>query len=227
MDKTVQSSEKGYRSNSRKCIVIALMVLCITVLWGNSGFLTLPGILVASTGIILILKNKYEVAGIMFIIAFIGSIMGQQALYFCLNCAMAAVIFLIAAVAVLFDNYRHAVIAMITAVIIPLAAIYVCHITIKEVIVDRDLLYTSPYCTPCIDVVERFIDYDPMGNTWSPVIVTEGDREDGEKQLREAGYKGNVLSGEPPIGVVPCLMQADTGKVLVGKSIVSYVKTLQ
>lgn len=212
--------------DTRKCIILTLEVLSIVVLWGTSGYLTLPGILVAITGIVFTLKKRYKVVGVLFFTAFLGSFVGQIIFFFCLSCSVAAGLFLVAAIIALSINYRYATVMIAVVVAAVIIAIYASSLGISKIVRDKDLLYTSPYCSSCTVIVERLIAYDCMGNTWNPVIVPESAEQEGKKQLRMAGYKGIVRSGKSPMGVVPCIVRGENGEIVVGKSVLAYIKTL-
>lgn len=78
-------------------------------------------------------------------------------------------------------------------------------------------LYYSPWCEYCDEPLRAFIEKDPEGRSWKPVVVPYSAVSEGEREVREMGYRGEVLSApESPGRGFPCLQLPD-GSVFVGK----------
>lgn len=72
---------------------------------------------------------------------------------------------------------------------------------------DKPRLYISSSCKACKDAMLYFVDKDPDGQHWQPVIVPNISLAKGEEILRNIGYTGKVISaGRSPAGSVPCLV---------------------
>ncbi|MDH7578182.1 MAG: hypothetical protein QHH75_10280 [Bacillota bacterium] len=79
------------------------------------------------------------------------------------------------------------------------------------------LLYYSPWCEYCDEPLRAFIEKDPEGRSWKPVVVPYSAISEGEMEAREIGYMGEVLSApESPGRGLPCLRLPD-GSAFVGK----------
>jgi hypothetical protein len=79
----------------------------------------------------------------------------------------------------------------------------------EEVIIsDKPLLYVSQECRACEDIVDYMIEYDSVGEKWSPVVL--GDIDKGAAYLAQKGYEGELLSAShPPGNTIPVLVVED------------------
>jgi hypothetical protein len=81
---------------------------------------------------------------------------------------------------------------------------------------DAVELYFSPWCSHCGEAVAAYVQADPEGKKWRPVVVPEAALADGEKELRGLGYSGPVAAAPvSPSGGVPCVRLPD-GRVVTG-----------
>lgn len=75
-------------------------------------------------------------------------------------------------------------------------------------------LYFSPWCSHCNEAVAAYVQADPEGKKWRPVVVPEAALADGEKELRDLGYRGPVaVAPASPSGGVPCVRLPGGGVV--------------
>lgn len=82
---------------------------------------------------------------------------------------------------------------------------------------ETPFLYYSPWCEYCDEPLRAFIEKDPEGRSWKPVVVPYSAVSEGEREVRKMGYRGEVLSApESPGRGLPCLRLPD-GSVFVGK----------
>lgn len=81
---------------------------------------------------------------------------------------------------------------------------------------DMTELYFSPWCSHCGDAVAAYVQADPEGKRWRPVVVPEAALADGEKELRNLGYRGPVTAApSSPSGGVPCV-RLPGGEIVTG-----------
>lgn len=183
----------------RKIASILLYLLAGTILLTTtSGALTIPGVIAALMGVVLTVKNQAALAGILGVLVAIGSLISQLLTSFCINCSLSASIFLICGLILLNKNTL-----MILAAVM-LIALLTGNIRSPG---NKALLYISPGCAPCKEVVKILVVNDPMGKHWTPVVVPALIKRQGVDYLREAGYKGLIEGGNSPAGIVPCLQK--------------------
>lgn len=84
-----------------------------------------------------------------------------------------------------------------------------------EALTGKCLLYFSPVCGHCEETVGLFVERDPEGVKWVPVVVPYAGVGRGTAQLRELGYSGKVVvAAESPSRSLPCAVYA--GEMAVG-----------
>ncbi|MBC7104485.1 MAG: hypothetical protein H5T97_00945, partial [Firmicutes bacterium] len=77
-------------------------------------------------------------------------------------------------------------------------------------------LYFSPWCGPCGEAVAAWVDFDPEGRLWLPVVVPEWAFEEGLRELRGHGYRGQASAAPAsPSRRLPCLALPD-GRLVNG-----------
>lgn len=141
----------------------------------------------------------------------------------CWYCTVAATIFAIASfielstLAKLNSLYLFAVVPLLIALVIysqsgyedPRTFAYIQTQDYKAIndYQDKPLLYISISCKACKEAMLYFVEKDPGGQYWQPVIVPNVSLTKGEERLRDIGYTGKVISaGRSPVGAVPCLI---------------------
>lgn len=107
------------------------------------------------------------------------------------------------------------------------SAVTVGYVPTSELQVDQNpvpRLYFSPWCDACTDALADFVEYDPLGDKWQPVVTPQHAGLAGEEVLAGLGYKGPVATASRPPGqAVPCL-EVD-GRVMMGSGrIIGYLE---
>jgi hypothetical protein len=204
------------------------------------GLLSVPGIGAAITGIVCIIIKKPLGSACMGILAASGSFLGQSLTFFCMSCTIAATLFLIAGLM----GIGQVVTKRMTFSMGALGLVVVCVSVFAmatsptdgrntavassqppaltqgstPVSSDKPLVFLSPTCGGCKNVMTKMVAKDPTGKTWQPVIVPYSGFAQGEKLLKDNGYKGVVISAsQPPSNAVPALL--DKGLVYTGKDL--------
>ena len=82
---------------------------------------------------------------------------------------------------------------------------------------DVPVLYFSPWCEYCEEPLREFVEKDPEGRAWQPVVIPSSALNKGEEMLKEMGYTGKLVSAPAsPSSEIPCLQMPD-GRLLVGQ----------
>lgn len=85
----------------------------------------------------------------------------------------------------------------------------------QELAIPR--LYFSPWCGHCDEVLAAFIEHDPEGTSWVPVIVPKHAFKEGQTVLLALGYEGSAMSASQAPGLDVPVLEAE-GKLYVGAS---------
>jgi hypothetical protein len=225
--------------NKGQYLISFLFILVIAVLlYADFGILTGPGIAAALLGIYFTLTSRLLLVAMISVTAAACSFIGQSMVAYCPYCTMAATGFLITGTySLLKIASKHAVIAMaLCAVSVISVGIFAMSIVAyadtrnpiiengkaitysKPIEDNKPKLYLSPTCPSCKDVMKEFVESDPRGDKWQPVIIPHSSLVQGEKMLREAGYEGEVISASnSPGNRIPVLEK--NGEILSGKKI--------
>jgi len=197
--------------------------------------LSVPGMAAGITGVFFILKKHYKLASLIGVTSAFVSFTAQTATAFCSHCTGAALMFTLAGVMVLMNVIPEkplwslivlpAVFSFLFLMVqtapyqdrraeafISPAAVSESEKNRKDVAEEilKPRLYVSVSCGSCEKALEYFIRQDTKGERWQPVIIPNSALSQGEKMLRELGYRGEALSaGNSPAHAVPCL---ETGK---------------
>lgn len=228
----------GKGSLSAPFFLAALIVLLTT----KYGPLTLPGAVVAAAGVGFSLFGLNLPAAATGTLSATVSFAAQATVGICPSCTLAAVFFALAGVVSSLCLVRDGRSVWAIALALPL----VCSLSFfgfrlhpkpaekigaglqppapvsssvqgKRQVQAQEtlLLYYSPWCEYCDEPLRAFIEKDPEGRSWKPVVVPYSS--EGEREVREMGYRGEVLSApESPGRGFPCLRLPD-GSVFVGK----------
>lgn len=204
------------------------------LLWGR-GPLLWPGVAVATLGFAACITERNTLAvACGTITAAIG--LAAQAVYgICMSCVLVAALFglagLISSISLI--NTRPKL-ALLLNVPLLCGSLYLgIHISTHDYLAPKQLtkyiaqiqsvnipdervdttlpvLYFSPWCPPCGDTIKLFIEKDPEGETWQPVVVPHNAIEDGTNYLLELNYTGKIISASKSPGLgVPCLLFED------------------
>ncbi len=192
--------------------------------FGNFGVLTIPGIIVAISCLALIYKTYYSIAAFIAILAATISFLAQAIIGWCVSCIIAAVMF---AIAGLLASRRKIqllfgipILFGILVFILPnivskdssesypvTSALHTSKANISDYEKVRNssipLLYVSAFCPSCKDILKRYIESDPQGKYWRPVIVSHG--QEGDQMLNDMGYTGELYHEIAVSKAVPCL----------------------
>ncbi len=216
--------------------IFAVIVLVLK----TSGVLTVPGIIAGLLAIYFCLTGRYFYAALIGVSTSTGSFIAQYITVYCSGCTLAAAIFGVAGLVSLMLSgtdkpvYSLSVIAvMVIGVMFMINNLPQYHQTpviAQPVAIERQttkaenqkikkpILYITPDCKSCKEVVKQFIAADPKGDNWQPVVIPAILLARGESLLRSDGYKGEVLSApESPTGFVPLLQIGE--KIYRGKEI--------
>lgn len=90
---------------------------------------------------------------------------------------------------------------------------------------DVQLFYFSPWCESCEEPLRAFVEKDPKGETWQPVVVPTLAMAQGEAMIRKMGYTGKVISApSSPSGGIPCLQMPDKTLLVGQKRVLNALK---
>lgn len=90
---------------------------------------------------------------------------------------------------------------------------------------DIPLFYFSPWCESCDEPLREFVEKDPKGETWQPVVVPSSALNKGGEVLKEMGYTGRVISApSSPSGGIPCLQMPDKTLLVGQKRVLNALK---
>lgn len=221
-------------------LVALLYVLIIAVLlYADYGILTGPGISAALLGIYFTLTYRPLFIAVVSVSAAACSFIGQSMVAYCPYCTIAATGFLIAGTFGLLkiaSKYTAAALVLCTVTVTSVGVFALSFtayadtrnpiiengtaITFSQSVEDNKAkLYLSTTCPSCKDAAKEFVESDPLGKTWQPVIVPHSGLAQGEKILKELGYQGEIISASYPPGQrIPVLER--NGEILTGKKIV-------
>lgn len=197
------------------------------LLYNTFGILTIPGLIAAVICAVFALKQNYYIPAVIGIVVASGSLFAQYMTAYCPYCTMAAFCFFIGGILSLrhvFTKMLPVSIGLVVIISVGLtlftaapvidtrAAESNTNVVLPENLPkDKPLLFISTSCRACEETVALFIENDPYGKTWRPVIVPDLDKETGENLLAEKGYKGETLSAlDPPGKRVPALLDEET-----------------
>lgn len=188
------------------------------------GLLNGPGIAAASLGLILVWKRRYVMAAFLGIMVASVSMIAQALTAICSNCTWAALGFAFAGIISLVKIreehpvYTAALTAILCGALFSYAGVARAVLNEGAAAVHHEdrispgpagpaRLYLSMSCPACKPVLEAFIEADPEGCHWIPVVIPAGYLEQGNEWLAEAGYTGAVIAAsESPTGAVPSLI---------------------
>jgi hypothetical protein len=196
----------------------------------------------ALAGVYLALTKKYLYSACIGLLAASISFIGQFLTYYCSACTLAASLFLCGGLIglVLIAN-KHTVLMLVLSNIVLFSlllftlnlnqpdtrnpVIQTDRVQILSGEVDDSIprLYISVTCPGCREAAREYVKYDVEGQSWQPVIVPHKSLHQGEKMLREAGYKGKVISSAyAPTNIIPVLETKE--QVLTGEQIYAFLK---
>lgn len=198
--------------------LIALIFLIIN----SFGIFTIPGIIVAVLATYFSLANKIQYSAILGITTATLSFIAQYVTAFCLGCTLAASSFALGGlISLLFLHSKNMLlnVSLVSTLIIGiffmvsnLPEYYQEPIVVKQTTQTKSIeqnkanLYISTECSSCDSVINKFVQADPKGKYWQPVIVSHMLLARGEAMLRDKGYEGYVESAsQSPTGFVPVL----------------------
>lgn len=211
------------------------LIAFICLIINTFGTLTIPGLVVAVIAIYCSFTNKYLYSACLGVMAAFGSFLIQFLTVFCPYCTLAATAFLVGGVlSLLFLQSKNmAVNFILLALSIVAVALLVINLPSyeqKPLIVqpvaiaestiqnNKPKLYVSPSCKSCKPILDKFVEFDPKGTYWQPVIIPAVLLVQGEVILKEKGFTGEVKSSfSSPTRFVP-LLEVD-GKYYRGEEI--------
>lgn len=230
-----------------KLIALLYLIGAIFVLTiGDFGVLTIPGVIVAVFGVIAMCQKCYLAAGLSSTLAAITSFIAQSFTGWCISCTIAAAMFAIAGL--LSYGKKLKLLLGIPALLLISYFILSSTLSVNEVRTANryennfsvslpldshtnalaepgkgenkqiPLLYVSAYCPSCKEVLKRYIENDPQGDHWQPVMVSPG--QVGISMLTDMGYTGKVYQSGSALQAVPCLKFGDE-KYIGEKNILS------
>jgi hypothetical protein len=199
----------------------ALIVLLIN----NFGPLTIPGILMALVCVYSIYKKRYHISAILALAAAAGSFLAQSLTVFCPYCTLAATLFILGGLVgftieppqkplTIISLFGLSLISILLLInLLPeyhQSPIIAQQTTVARAVNEKPRLYFSPDCHSCEDVLQQFIESDPQGLMWQPVVTPNTSLVRGEIILKEKGYTGEVISvSTSPTKFVPVLQVND------------------
>ena len=203
--------------------------IIIVLVIGDFGVLTIPGVVVAIFGIIAIYKKHYSIASLAAILAATISITAQSITGWCMSCIIAAAMFAIAGLLACERKMQLIGIPIFLVIlilslssIVPVNGMKTANSSKssspspqadlinaladpgKDLNTQIPLLYVSEYCPSCKDVLKRYIQNDPQGQHWRPVMVSPGHAD--KSMLTDMGYTGEVYQSVSVSQAVPCLI---------------------
>ncbi len=195
----------------------------IVLLINTFGLLTIPGIIMALACVYCIYKKRYHMTAIIALIAAAGSFLAQTLTVFCPYCTLAATLFMLGGLMGFIIEPKTPFIAPLlglslvsVALLINLmpdfsqSPIIAQQTVVAQAINEKPRLYFSPDCHSCNDALQQFIEADPQGLLWQPVVTPHTSLARGEMILREKGYTGEVISAPTsPTKFVPVLQLKD------------------
>jgi len=207
--------------------LLAVLILFLSK-W---GILSVPGIAAGAAGAFFAFREQYKLASLIGLISAFASFTAQAATAFCFHCTGAALMFTLAGIMALLNVIPEKPLWSLIVLPVVFSFLFLMAPTapyqdrraeafISPVAVSDDeetrkdageeilkpRLYISISCGSCEKALEYFIRQDPEGERWQPVIVPNSALPQGEKMLRELGYRGKVRSAEDsPVHAVPCL----------------------
>lgn len=217
------------------CIVAVLLL-------GNFGLLTIPGIMISIFCIIAVYYRRFSVAAVISILAATTSFIAQALTGWCISCIIAATMFVIAG---LLTSSRKIQLLFGIPILFGLLIFILPGIVSKDSSVSYPvspslhtskpnisdyekepnnsiaLLYVSAYCPSCKEVLKQYIESDPQGEYWRPVIVSSG--QVGKSMLMNMGYVGEQYLDPSPAKIVPCLEIGQNKYVGMNKILSVYV----
>jgi len=236
MDKSLQIIENVQKEAVVNAFIFLLVISIL--LYANYGVLTGPGIIAALTGIYFSLSLRYLFVALIGICAASASFIGQALVAYCPYCTAAAMCFLIAGTISLIKivnkhTFVSLVLCGVTVISVGMFTMsFTAYADVREPVIlngqtaivadncdiSKPKLYLSTTCPSCKDVMAEFVNIDPLGEKWLPVVVPHSNLAQGEKMLQELGYQGEVVSASyPPGNRLPTLDIA--GEMFVGSKI--------
>lgn len=208
------------------------------------GILSVPGMAAGVTGVFFTVKKHYKLASLIGVTSAFASFTAQVATAFCPHCTGAALMFTLAGVTALINVIPEKPLWSLIVLPVTLSFLFLmaraapyqdrraeAFITPVAVSDDEEIkkdtdgetlkprLYVSVSCGSCEKALEYFIRQDPEGERWQPVIIPNSALPQGEKILRELGYRGEVHSvGDSPAHAVPCLEMEE--QIFVGLGVI-------
>lgn len=192
----------------------------IVLLLNTFGLLTIPGLIVALLCVFFIYKKNYITVSILALLTGAGSLLAQSVTAFCPYCTIAAVLFILGGLCSVIINPPSLRVSLfvigVTILCLSLingflpvyqqSPIVAQEVLTTQAVNDKPKLYISPDCRACKDIIQQFIDNDPEGESWQPVITPTILLARGEHYLREKGYVGEVISApKSPTQFIPVL----------------------
>ena len=195
--------------------------LAVLVL-GKQGVLNLPGIGAAAVALVLLRFNSFW-SMVLGMISATVSFAAQSVVGVCPSCVMAASLFILGSL-VLYSEWesKKPVGTFIASVPLVIALLAFAFTTSRPVDAvsgitndvekapaqeEKLLLYYSPFCPHCEEVLNLMIEKDPKGKTWTPVVVPPSMAVQEKKALYQKGYSGEISSAwRSPAGMFPCLI---------------------
>ena len=183
-----------------------------------------PGLDSSPTVRVFIYKKNYITVSILALLTGAGSLLAQSVTAFCPYCTIAAVLFILGGLCSVIINPPSLRVSLfvigVTILCLSLingilpvyqqSPIVAQEVLTTQAVNDKPKLYISPDCRACKDIIQQFIDNDPEGESWQPVITPTISLARGEYYLREKGYTGEVVSApESPTKFVPVLQIDD------------------
>lgn len=210
---------------SKEGIINALFFLTalIVLLINDFGILTIPGLIVAVIAMYFALTGRYLYSAYLGVITAFSSFLAQFITTFCSCCTLAATAFLIGGLMSLLSLKSKNITINLSLLALSAAALLLLVINlpsyeqrpiIAQPVVNigstskdtKPMLYISPGCKSCKPVLEEFVEFDPKGIYWQPVIIPAVLLAQGEASLKEKGYTGEVKSSfNSPSRFVPLL----------------------
>lgn len=209
--------------------LMALIIL-LSSKWGP---LTWPGVAAAAAGIVLAVLGQDELAAADGFLSAATSFTAQSLAGVCPSCMAAAVCFAVAGILVAVNLIQK---RCLLTVLLALPLVFgLCFFSARlgggedrqfkpariavaqETVGLKNKLYYSPWCDYCEEPLAAIVKVDPDGRTWQPVVVPHSALSEGDKIVRDLGYRGRVISApESPSGGLPCLELPDNS-ILTGK----------
>lgn len=203
-------------TKTKEGILYALFFLIAIglLLYNTFGTLTIPGLIMATSAIVMVFYKKHYIVAMIGIFTAAGSFTAQYMTFFCPYCTAAAFCFLIGGLINLYKRYQERLPVSILSTICITASLTLFIFSPvpyygtgfeSEISSEKPLLYISTECRSCENITQYLVEYDISGEKWQPVLL--GNIEKGEKYLADKGYTGDILSaGYPPGSVIPALV---------------------